>query len=1358
MNGKKLARSSFAKGIAVDLDESFSAQDGIEESWELRLLNEDGAGLVATNRRGTEQIGLLTLNYRPLAIAQLSGVAYIISGEVGANGTMTGRGEIGCFPSPKPGTSNLEMAYRPLSNYGGDSGEFSQLNGPMRSSLFKFKEDTQMDIELQPDYDGTVNIIFTDGVNPIRIINSGFTVLSGGQYSLIKRQGRETNYYNKQNFEDLLQLIARSNKILKVGFRGVHSGGRVKGGSYTYYFSYTTTDGARTEIQNVSRMVSVFKGTTAASTEGTQGDGEDSGKNVVFELSDLDQSYSFVEASFVFNHGNDERSKRAYRIEKLYPIKGNTLRFVHSGMEPVQEIDLAEVSQIFTPIETAGCISQQNGHLIAADIKEKAFDVESLRKFSKLISLGHKEAELDLIGNEQDMGRTFREGMEQESLKSGTGGWNGGYYNPRNIYERLGYFGGEAYPFGICFIFPGNWVSPPFPLVGGDNLSNNILATLDAAQDPNGSLQKTLATSEFDPVTKANSKGVYRFPNRNAAGVGEILKLGKITINGVTFKIPLWDSPEFAAVRKNTIGCFFVRGDRNKDLITQGLLINTVQIPREDMYEAGHQSGYKLWDYNSENGGYKPTNSKVIPAFNYVLESLKLCKSYDGGRRSSEGINGIYSCHFNIGFRNTFDTTHFAFLSGDAFCRPSVYSEVLHEADVKIMPLKRVQMSYVVPTGSIFPNHYSFVRPVKTQALTTTDVRSAKSTWVIGGTGVPNGDNFAAEGKFSAENPAVVVNGVEYNYNLFHCKFNEYVGIKFFSSFYQVGEPSTAGNAVQVKENGLRGLSSMGAFLVNVYRNGGQYDFNDLADLYSVMTDVNYTQISERMYWNELNANLDANRKLTVYGGDCFVAPVFRRLYYNSNAKGVASEVFQSNVGYTIGYVGESSEHPGLRHAQTEDVLEFEERPVYPYSAQGGGIGDVYGGGNNWREARVAESKGYNKGYGATKDDRNHPAMAENVPFIQRQWPAGVSVSAKHISGSFENGYRLWTGMNTQNYDASLGKIVKLVPMGEGLLAVQERGIGMMGLQERIQTGSDTAGAVFIEAPAFLPPKMRIVSGRFGAERKGMVVGTDGTAYGFSLEHMTYWKIGGDGFKSLADMRVKSRLKDKFAPFQGAKLQHGKKDIGLHWDSDKHEVWLTAYDVAAASGFSLIYHEQLRLFETFTVACPLKSIVLGTKFLSMNAMGLQSGLQWHESVNMPFGHVYGLKSNLRIRFIVNEGVDLEKLFENLQLVGNQCMPAKISYWVDGAGSVQQIAYDPRSRARSNARPGAGHIDIIIPKASIITEASASQRFTPAEEYGQSRLQERSRLKGKSLVVEIEYEADKLLRLQSVLTSYQAVYI
>ena len=48
-----------------------------------------------------------------------------------------------------------------------------------------------LNIECQPSYDGTVNLIINDDKNPPRIINSRFTKIEDGRYRIINRNQKQ---------------------------------------------------------------------------------------------------------------------------------------------------------------------------------------------------------------------------------------------------------------------------------------------------------------------------------------------------------------------------------------------------------------------------------------------------------------------------------------------------------------------------------------------------------------------------------------------------------------------------------------------------------------------------------------------------------------------------------------------------------------------------------------------------------------------------------------------------------------------------------------------------------------------------------------------------------------------------------------------------------------------------------------------------------------------------------------------------------------------------------------------------------------------------------------------------------------
>src|SRR5690606_34567359 len=158
----------------------------------------------------------------------------------------------------------------------------------------------------------------------IRIVNSGFSVLPGNEFKIIDRIGtKDTNRYDKSNFSNIINLISRSNKILKINFEGVDGGGSLKGGNYQYYFKYATMDGNETEVVGQSFTVSVVHGNTVATIRGSKGEGENTDKRVRFVLSNLDQAYKYVNVYFVFTAGDIQEIKSAFRINSNYLINGD---------------------------------------------------------------------------------------------------------------------------------------------------------------------------------------------------------------------------------------------------------------------------------------------------------------------------------------------------------------------------------------------------------------------------------------------------------------------------------------------------------------------------------------------------------------------------------------------------------------------------------------------------------------------------------------------------------------------------------------------------------------------------------------------------------------------------------------------------------------------------------------------------------------------------------------------------------------------------------------------------------------------------------------------------------------------------
>ena len=64
--------------------------------------------------------------------------------------------------------------------------------------------------------------------------------------------------------------------------------------------------------------------------------------------------------------------------------------------------------------------------------------------------------------------------------------YNRGYYDPKFIYEKTGYWGEEIYRLGIVYIMPNNELSPVFNIRGANNIQEYIPKKNTSGTTPEG--------------------------------------------------------------------------------------------------------------------------------------------------------------------------------------------------------------------------------------------------------------------------------------------------------------------------------------------------------------------------------------------------------------------------------------------------------------------------------------------------------------------------------------------------------------------------------------------------------------------------------------------------------------------------------------------------------------------------------------------------------------------------------------------------------------------------------------------------------------------------------------------------------
>ena len=184
---------------------------------------------------------------------------------------------------------DLDITYSALRNMVDDDNSIVDFN----TNELSIDLNNPLNIECQPSYDGTVNIIINDDKNPPRIINSRFTKIEDGRYRVINRnQIQQTNLYTKGKIDQQTRLFRNVNKIPKFELIGVSEFGSLKGGNYTFYMKFADNDYNKTDIVAESGQIAIFHGNYSKinSISGTLQD-ETTNKSISLQIKNLDTSF-----------------------------------------------------------------------------------------------------------------------------------------------------------------------------------------------------------------------------------------------------------------------------------------------------------------------------------------------------------------------------------------------------------------------------------------------------------------------------------------------------------------------------------------------------------------------------------------------------------------------------------------------------------------------------------------------------------------------------------------------------------------------------------------------------------------------------------------------------------------------------------------------------------------------------------------------------------------------------------------------------------------------------------------------------------------------------------------------------------
>ena len=493
---------------------------------------------------------------------------------------------------------------------------------PFRTKELAFNINDFIDLTLQKEYDESINFIFTDDRNPVRLLNSRFKLNEDGTATIIdRRQSKDTNTYSTKFF-DQTELILKSSLIATLDFLGVHSGGKLKGGGYKYFFRHKNADGNISDLIAESSLVSVHFG-IGESAYGVAGD-KDTDKLVKFKLSGLEITSGTIEVTVNHISGDSNPVANTFKLKENYFINSEgECNIEHSGIEEIELVDESEVNTSFSSIEKVKTLDQINNRLVLGNVTSSidATLFKELEEVSRLLRIG-------------------------ENITSITSGYN----DPNNVYFNLGYWAGETYEIGIVYVLKKGGLTPVFPVRGLDNYKGTGVYSGDLNLSEDIEIENATGIVSLEHKMRIpninefeNVRGLYRTFHDKELVINGIRQVTKLSLNMGR----LINSPKYGYLKDNVTGYFIVRKDRKKDTLYQGYISPTAMMPIGNI-----ESTVGSYDFISfkRNTAVHPLKTVVADTDGSgVIDSDKFYLGFDNGElsplleKSSDLEHNLYS-------------------------------------------------------------------------------------------------------------------------------------------------------------------------------------------------------------------------------------------------------------------------------------------------------------------------------------------------------------------------------------------------------------------------------------------------------------------------------------------------------------------------------------------------------------------------------------------------------------------------------------------------------------------------------------------------------------------------------------------
>lgn len=1030
-----------------------------------------------------------------------------------------------------------------------------------------------LNLECQPSYDGTVNLIINDDKNPPRIINTRFSKIEDDRYKIINRNQKEqTNLYKVGKIDQQTRLFRNINSIPKIDLINVTNVGQLMGGNYTFYIKFADNDYNKTDVVAESGVVSIFKGySNRINTISGTIFNERTDKAIKLRISNVDTSFSKIYVYYIREtcDQNGFRITKAGMYQYPYEIRDNVVDIIINGFEDEQELTPEEINIQYNIVTAAKTQAQVQNMLFFGNVQSNIVDVKNLQNISYFIPVTLKQR--DSIGwiSAKDYSQKYGDDIDQTE-----------YYSTNNIYYNLGYWPDEIYRLGVVYILNDDSLTPVFNLRGHNftkvSFDSNIEWNFDRSEElyTDGKMNY-LERDEFLTSKKFldNTFGVFKTPDVTVIQYEETSVANSQGVRPLYFQMEITDEIKNALKKYNVKGLFFVRQKRIPTNLGQGFSIGIDRISYTPI----------IWDSQRNN------NHGAYVAESFLTEDNILSTNFESHLIDTQNTqcSGLLcvDAMVNTQLQANFDGSEFilkpqfqAKSNGSSITRNKRHYYVTDTAAVNNVPQHSQVQSTLIYVDSETPAKFINDLGYSTKCGMAEDVSKFS---FFSETNKREATNKILRGVYC---PFIGTNQNLNKNTLYTIKVPNYSGalIKDYFSirgkdtapFYAISDRYSIDNSFNV--DCFRGDCYSNTVTVRINRNFVDSE----VPITDIIIDPDTWKNNYKGYLNMVNnIELDDDE-------------------IDKNKIGNFSNINRADVntvplGIWLTYKCLSNYNLGLRTVDTSNSTEYalmgSPRGFYPVSGM-----------SVMSSHKVEESKLLNDGYNATVGQRRN-FIVDNVPYIKELYDSRIMFSNVQREDDFQNAYRIFQGLSFKDIDRQYGAIVKLIPYGVNLFCVFEHGLGIIPINEKALLSTATGQSIHMYGAGVIQNQISLISPDFGSIWPESVIRTPIGIYGVDTYAKKIWRYSEKGLETISDMKVQRFLNDNIKLYEQDKYPIvALKNVKSHFNNYKGDIMFTFYNELKGTTWNLCYNERMDKWITRYSWTPLYSENINNIFYSLD--------------------------------------------------------------------------------------------------------------------------------------------------------------